>query len=170
MTPPGRNLLGPDERVHRRRWVMPVSIMAASLLALFPVVATVPLLPPFGLMMLIGWRFCRPGKLPAWHALPLGLFDDLISGQPVGSAVVLWTLCLLAVDVLDTRLMWRNFWQDWLVGGGIVAVCLVAGRLVAAPLTAHVDTALTVQIVASIVVLPVALRLAAWLDARQVAA
>ena len=50
--------------------------------------------------------------------LPLGLFDDLVSGQPLGSAMLLWTLCFLAIDVLEQRLVWRDFWQDWLIAVG----------------------------------------------------
>ncbi|MDG5487383.1 rod shape-determining protein MreD [Sphingomonas sp. BGYR3] len=170
MTPSGRSLLGADERVHSRRWLMPAAVMVGSLLSLLPLVATAPLLPPFGLMLLIGWRFLMPGKVPAWFALPLGLFDDLVSGQPVGSAVVLWTLCLLGIDVLDTRLMWRSFWQDWLVASGAVAFCLIGGRIFAAPLSSHVDTALMIQIAASVVLLPVVFRIAAWLDLKRVVA
>lgn len=85
-------LLGPDddraERVLTRKAV--ASILAGSLVTLLPVVATVPFLPPFGLLMFLGWRLLRPGALPVWAAAPLGLFDDLVSGQPLGSAVLLW--------------------------------------------------------------------------------
>ena len=154
-------LLGPDdgraERVLTRKAV--ASILAGSLVTLLPVVATVPFLPPFGLLMFLGWRLLRPGALPVWAAAPLGLFDDLVSGQPLGSAVLLWQLCSLMLDLVDTRLVTRDFWQDWLLAGGSIALCLVAGRAFATRLSAQVDTVLLFQIVVSIALFPAATRL-----------
>ena len=142
----------------------PVSVVLASLLTLLPFVATVPLLPPFGLLVLMGWRLRRPDVLRVWAPALLGLFDDLISGQPVGSAMFFWTLCFLATDVIDTRLVWRDFWQDWLIATGAVAFFLIGSRLVAAPLGAHVDTAVLIQILMSAALYPLVARLCAKLD------
>ena len=71
----------------RARWLAPLSIALASLLTLVPVVATVPFLPPFGLMMLLGWRLVRGDAMKVWMPVPLGFFDDMLSGQPLGSAM-----------------------------------------------------------------------------------
>ena len=66
--------------------------------------------------------------------------------------------------MLDTRLVWRDFWQDWLIASGAIAFVLIGGRLVAAPFTAHVDMALLIQILISAALFPVVARFCAWLD------
>lgn len=153
-----------DESGWKRRIVPPASVMLASLLPLLPIVATVPVLPPLGLMVLIAWRLRRGDALPIWAAAPLGLFDDLASGQPVGSAMCIWALVLLAVDIIDQRLVWRSFRHDWTIAAGGIAGWLIAGRLVATPFGAHVDTVLLIQILLSVLLYPLAARLVARLD------
>lgn len=146
-----------------RHWRPAVAmVLAGSLVTIAPVIATVPFLPPFGLIALLAWRLFRAGALPAWAAAPLGLFDDLLSGQPLGSAMLLWSLCLLALDVLDTRLVQRDFWQDWLIATGAVALCLALGRVFAGMLAAPVDAALLVQTALSGLTFPAVTRLCAW--------
>lgn len=156
--------LGRSERRPRAVWLAPLSVVLGSMMTLLPFVATVPFLPPFGLMMLLGWRLGRTDSMRVWASVPLGFFDDMISGQPLGSAMFLWTLCVLVIEVFDTRLVWRDFWQDWLIASGSIAFCLIAGRLVAAPIYAHVDTALLFQIVISAALFPVIARFCTWLD------
>ncbi|MDJ0277917.1 rod shape-determining protein MreD [Sphingomonas sp. 2R-10] len=162
-------LLGPDddraERVLTRKVVL--SILAGSLMTLIPVIATVPFLPPCGLLMFLAWRLLRPGTLPVWAAAPLGLFDDLVSGQPLGSAMLLWQVCSLMLDLVDTRLFARDFWQDWLLAGGAVALCLFAGRVFATGLSAHVDTVLLFQTFVSVALFPAATRLCTALAGRE---
>jgi len=162
-------LLGPDDDREERALTRKVvgSILAGSLVTLLPVVATVPFLPPFGLLMFLAWRLLRPGALPVWAAAPLGLFDDLVSGQPLGSAVLLWQLCSLMLDLVDTRLFARNFWQDWLLAGGAIAVCLFTGRAFATSLSAHVDTVLLFQTIVSVALFPAATRLCTALAGRE---
>ncbi|TKD50146.1 rod shape-determining protein MreD [Sphingomonas baiyangensis] len=150
----------------RAKRLAPLMVMAGSLVTLLPGVATVPWLPPFGLMLLIAWRLLRTDLLRIWAAAPLGLFDDLVSGQPIGSATMLWTMCILAIDMLDTRLVWRDFWQDWLLATGAIGFCLIAGRLVASPLSAHVDTALVLQIALSASAYPLIARMCAAIDLK----
>ncbi|MBO9623313.1 MAG: rod shape-determining protein MreD [Sphingomonas sp.] len=156
--------LGQSERRPRAVWLAPLSVMLGSLMTLLPLIAVVPYLPPFGLMMLLGWRMTRGDSMRVWAPVPLGLFDDLVSGQPLGSAMVLWTVCVLMMDVLDTRLVWRDFWQDWLIASGGIGFCLIAGRLLAVPFGAHVDTALLLQAVISCALFPLVYRFCAWLD------
>lgn len=106
--------LAGEQRPPARLWLVPAfSIVAGSLLAMGPYVAAVPLLPPFGLLMMIGWRMLRPELWGAWMALPLGLIDDLIGGAPLGSAMTVWTIILLGFDIVDHRVLWRDFATDW---------------------------------------------------------
>jgi len=150
-----------------RKMVPAASIMLGSLITIWPFIASIPFLPPMGLLMLLGWRMARPGVLAIWAPLPLGFFDDLLSGQPLGSAILLWQVCFIVIDLIDQRLVFRDSWQDWLIAGGSLAFCLIASRLVAAPLGAHVDTPLVLQILVSILLFPLAARIAIWLDRRR---
>ncbi len=149
-------------------WAIPVaSIIAGSLITILPLIATFPVLPPLGLMTLLAWRLLRPDTVRIWTPLPLGLFDDLVSGQPLGSAILLWTVSLLVVDLLDQRLMSRDFWQDWVLASGAIGFCLIIGRLIATPLEAHVDTLLLFQVIASVLLYPFVARLVGWLDTKR---
>ncbi|WNO52436.1 rod shape-determining protein MreD [Stakelama saccharophila] len=167
MRPPSRLPLGTAAAPSRSGWKAPVSILAGSAMTLLPVVATIPILPPFGLMMLMAWRLLRPDVFRPWAPLLFGLFDDLLSGQPLGSAMLLWTICFVAVDVVDSRLVWRDFWQNWLIAAAAIAFCLSVGRLIATPFGAHVDTVLLLQILVSIALFPLTFLLCARLDGRE---
>lgn len=144
-----------------------VSVVLASLVTTWPFIASFPFLPPLGLMMLLAWRLSRADVFAIWAPLPLGFFDDLVSGQPLGNAMLLWTLCFFMIDLIDQRLVFRDFWQDWLIATGSIGFCLIFGRLIAAPLGAHVDTVLLLQIVISAMLFPLVARLCAWLDRKR---
>jgi rod shape-determining protein MreD len=150
----------------KARAVPIVSTMFGSLLpGLVPVIAQAPVLPPFGLMTLLAWRLLRPGFWAAWAPLPLGFFDDLVSGQPVGSAMFNWTVAFLAIEASERAVLWRDYVQDWLVAAAAIAGCLFAGYLFAlfaggaAPIFAIVP-----QILASMLLFPAIARLCARLD------
>lgn len=143
------------------------TVMAGSLVAALPWGATLPLLPPVGLLILLAWRLLAPLALRIWAPAVLGLFDDLVSGQPVGSAMLLWTLAYFLTDALEARSAMRDFWQSWAIAAVAIALCLAGGRLVATPLGAHVDSMLVVQIVVSALLFPAAARLVAWVDSRR---
>jgi rod shape-determining protein MreD len=101
-----------------------VTVMLGSLSPTWPIIASAPLLPPLGFLVLIAWRQLRPGLMPVWAGLPLGLFDDLYSGQPLGSAVLLWSITLIVLEVIELRFPWRNFLLDWAVAAGLLAIYL----------------------------------------------
>lgn len=164
MRPPRPSKFGEPITPRRRTVIAALTVMAASLVTLVPIVTTIPVLPPFGLLVLLGWRLRSPDVLPVWAAAPLGLFDDLFSGQPLGSAMSLWTLSLIAIDLIDSRLVWRDFWHDWLVASGAIAAYLVGSRLAGTPIGAHVDTVLLLQIVTATALYPLAAILCARID------
>ena len=143
------------------------SVMLGSLLTIIPLIAANPILPPLGLMLLLGWRLLRPELFPIWAAAPFGLFDDGVSGQPMGSAVLLWTVSFFAIELFDTRLVWRDYWQDWLIASLAIGFCLIGGRMIASPIAAHVDTMLIVQILLSALLFPLVARMVAWLDRKR---
>jgi rod shape-determining protein MreD len=150
------------------QWLIPVaSVLVGSLFTTIPFIATFPVLPPFGLMALLGWRLLRPDALRVWAPIPFGFFDDLVSGQPIGSAVMLWSMAFLAIDMLDQRLVSRDFWQDWVLAAGAIAFSLIGGRLIATGLEAHVDTLLLFQVIVAVLLYPFVARLVAWLDRKR---
>jgi rod shape-determining protein MreD len=142
-----------------------LSILIASLLPLFFIATALPLVPPTGYLMLIAWRLVRPGLLPVWAGFPLGLFDDLFSGQPLGSGMFLWSLTMIAIEILDRRIPWRSFAQDW-----IAATLALLGYLLAAFLLSGAEpgtpglVALGPQAFLSILLFPAAARLVSSLD------
>lgn len=150
----------------KARAVPIVSTMLGSLLPLMvPVVAESSILPPFGLLTILAWRLLRPGFWAVWAPLPLGFFDDLASGQPVGSAMLSWTVAFLAIEASERTLIWRDYVQDWLIAAAAIAGCIVAAYLFAlfaggrAPMLSIMP-----QIAAAILVFPVVARLCARLD------
>lgn len=106
-------------------------VVLGSLSPLWPVIASAPLLPPFGFLLLVAWQHLRPGIFPVWAGLPLGLIDDLYSGQPFGSAVLLWSLTLIGLDLIERRIPWRDVLHNWMVAAAIIAGYLVLALLLA---------------------------------------
>lgn len=108
-----------------------ITVMLGSLSPLLPLIASAPVLPPFGFLILLAWRQLRPGLIPVWAGLPLGFVDDLFSGQPLGSATLLWSLALIAFDAVEARFPWRNVVINWLEAAALIAVYLVLSLLCA---------------------------------------
>jgi rod shape-determining protein MreD len=141
------------------------SILVGSLTPWLPIIAAAPVLPPFGFLLMLAWRLLRPGLLPPWAGLPLGLFDDLYSGQPMGSGVLLFSLALIIVELVEIRFPWRNFWLDWLTASGIlVPYIVVAALLSGAQATLVQLAAIAPQILLSVVLFPIIARMVAMLD------
>lgn len=142
-----------------------MSILLGSLLPLFFIATALPLLPPTGYVMFIAWRLVRPGLMPVWAGFPLGLFDDLFSGQPLGSAMFLWSLTMIAVELLDRRIPWRSFLQDWFAAAfAILAYLLGAFFLSGAEPGTPGLVALGPQALLSVLLFPAAARFVSALD------
>jgi rod shape-determining protein MreD len=152
----------------RRRHFYPIaSVMLLSALPMMlPIVASSAMLPPLGLIMFLAWRLLHPTLWPVWIGLPMGLWDDLLSGHPIGTAAGLWTIAMLVIDYFDQRTYWRGYWQDW----AIAAVAIIAIQLSAAAIV-HPDAAMTIlgrqiafSILAAVLSFPIFTRVAAALD------
>ena len=141
------------------------SVMLLSLVPFAPQFVSAPIMPPLAFMALLAWRMLRPGMLPVWAGAPLGAFDDLYSGQPFGSAVLLWSCAMLMMELVDIRLRWRGFVQDWALAAALIAAYLVLATLVsnlaggAAPLRTIVP-----QVALAVIAHPLVTSLVAALD------
>jgi rod shape-determining protein MreD len=96
-------------------FVPAASVVVASLLSALPIVSTSGWYPEFGYLVLLSWRLLRSDPWPAWWAAPLGLVNDLFTGQPIGFSVALWSATMLALDLIDRRTMWRDYWIEWIL-------------------------------------------------------
>ncbi len=145
------------------------SVIVASAITTLPIISAAPMMPPFGFMMLIAWRMMRSTIWPVWIGIPLGLFDDIVSGQPVGSACALWTLVMLAMDALDRRVVWRDYWIDWIISAVALLFVLVGGAVLAHAGSAGDIARLTMpQWVWSLLLMPMAMLVAGRLDSWRI--
>lgn len=155
-----------------RRWraqATPIAAtVAGSALGMLPVIANAPVLPPFGLLTALAWRLLRPEMWRAWVALPLGLADDLLTGQPLGIGMASWTLMFLAIDRIDSVLPWRGYWLDWTIAAVGLAFGLVAG-LLAVGIGPDGVASILPQIAITVACFPAVERLAALLDRWRLA-
>lgn len=142
-----------------------LTILAGSLLPSLLIADLMPLAPPLGFLMLLGWRIMRPGLLPVWIGAPLGAFDDLVSGQPFGSAVLMWSLAMIALELIEARFPWRGFWQDWFTAAFAATLYLVAAMTASgAPLSQPLLVAAVPQFLSAILIYPFLAHLIAGLD------
>ena len=102
------------------QFVPAASVVALSALSLLPVVAAQGVWPDFGFLMLLAWRLQRADAWPAWWAAPLGFINDLLTGTPIGLSVTLWTAIMLAMDLVDRRTQWRDYWVEWALAGVLI--------------------------------------------------
>ncbi len=176
----GKKLLGTgrdyESRIERyqspRRMVLApiISVMAGSMVTALPVFTNGPLLPPLGFMIFLGWRLMRPGIWPTWVGLPFGLFDDLFSGQPFGSAALLWSLTMLAIEIVDSRAIWRDYLQDWLIGALAIMFAMLGGLFIQGLVHRAPEASVIVpQIILSVMTFPLVIRLCARLDRWRLA-
>jgi rod shape-determining protein MreD len=146
------------------------SIVLCSMVTTLPLLMTQPLLPPLGLMMMLSWRMMRPGLLPTWAGLPFGLADDIFSGQPFGSAGLIWSLSMLAIEVIDTRAIWRDHVQNWLIASILIGAALLGGLEINGLAHARPDAVVLLpQIILSILLYPLVVRICSQLDRWRLA-
>ena len=154
----------------RRRFVPVASTIFAILLALLPIVMTAPLLPDLGFLVLLTWRLLRPEIWTAQTALMLGLVSDLVAGHPIGQSMALWTMTFLALDLLDSRLGFRDYLMDWLIAAGAIIFHTAGVWYIALLMGSDVRFGIMIpQIGLSVLAYPVAARLVLALDRWRLA-
>lgn len=154
----------------RNRFVPLISTIVAILLVLLPFVAQAPLVPDLGFLFLITWRLLRPEIWTANTALALGLVNDLVAGNPLGQSMLLWTATFLALDLIDSRLGFRDFWMDWLIAAGAIAFQTIGAWYISLLMGSDVMVTLVVpQLVVGILAYPPAARIVLALDRWRLA-
>lgn len=168
-----RAALFPSRRIGREpspfaALVPAATVVAASLLAALPIIATSGWFPDFGYLVFIGWRLLRADPWPAWWAAPLGLVNDLFTGYPIGFSIALWSATMLALDLIDRRTMWRDYWIEWMLAAVLIAIDEWLQWRIAKAVGADVPFAMMVPpIVISICVFPLCAWLVSRVDARR---
>jgi len=140
-----------------------ISVMAACLLTALPIVSTSGWYPDFGFLMLIAWRLLRADAWPAWWAAPLGFFNDLMTGHPIGFSVALWTATMLVLDLIDRRTMWRGYWLEWALAASLLLANETAEWRVAQIMGASLPFA---SVVPPLVISALSFPVFAWMAAR----
>lgn len=141
------------------------SVVLASLMAALPLIPHQNWFPDFGFLMFLGWRLLRSDPWPSWWAAPLGLINDVFTGYPIGYSVALWSATMIALDLIDRRTLWRDYWVEWMLAAIFIAIdeflqWRVAHAIHAAPGFASVWPAIAISILA----FPVAAFLVGRLD------
>lgn len=140
-------------------------MLASALPAMLPMIATYPILPPLGLLLFIAWRRLRSDLWPAWIGLPLGLWDDLFSGQPLGSAMAIWTIIVLVFEGVEYRTLWQDQWIDWLLAALAIAFAIFGGVFLLSWTGPAIDYSVVLpQLGWSVMLYPLIARLVARLD------
>lgn len=139
------------------------TVVAASLLATLPIVSSTGWWPDFGFLALIGWRLLRADPFPAWWAAPLGLFNDLVTGGPIGLSVALWTATMIVLDLIDRRTMWRDYWMEWILAALLLLINETVEWRVAATMGAPLPY---MRILPPLLISIFAFPIAAWLIGR----
>jgi rod shape-determining protein MreD len=154
----------------RRQAVPVLSTLAATLLDALPIITQTPLIPDFAFLVLLAWRLLRPEMWLAQIALPLGLFNDLISGHPIGQSMALWTTIFLLFDLVDSRVGWRDYWMDWLFASFAILLHSLGGWYVAYLMGSRTDFLILLpQYGLSVFAYPLVARLVVALDRWRLA-
>ena len=103
-------------------FVPAATVAGASLLSALPIVSASGWYPDLAFLVLISWRLLRADPWPAWWAAPLGLINDMFTGEPIGFSIALWSATMLVLDLIDRRTMWRDYWIEWVFAAVLIAI------------------------------------------------
>lgn len=155
---------------YRREYTPIISTLAACLLQLLPIIVSSPLIPDLGFLVLISWRLMRPEMWSPVIALPLGLFNDLVAGHPLGQSMAVWTSLFIIFDIIDSRVLFRDYWMDWLIAAAAISVYIFAGWYIGTLMgNAAGFTVMLPQLAASILAYPIVARVILFLDRWRLA-
>ncbi len=83
----------------------------------------------------------------------------------MGSAMLLWTIILIAYEIIDRRMIWRDFGQEWGLSSVVIAAALFGGLLISVLTGGGFQPHLLLpQLLVSVLVFPILTRLCGILD------
>ncbi len=143
-------------------WARALSPFAITVLLILASVALVrspevaPVMPFLALAAVFYWTVFRPDLLPAWAIFALGLFQDLITGIPLGAGVLALLVVYLTVTAQRRFFSAASFFMLWVSFILIAAIATLAMWLAASALLGQiVDPApALLQLLATIAVYP----------------
>jgi rod shape-determining protein MreD len=115
------------DRALKRALPLAVALLAVLLSVVpLPVPEYAVLAPAFALMSVFYWTVHRPDLFPAWGAFAVGLFDDVLSGAPLGLGA--FVLLLVHYTIVTQHKVFRGkaFWLVW----AAFAIVALAAQLV----------------------------------------
>jgi rod shape-determining protein MreD len=121
-------------------WMRQSAPMALSLFVVL--VSVVPLripeyarvAPDFGLMAVFFWTVHRPDLLRPWGAFVIGLFDDILTGAPLGLGALIFVLAHGALIAQHKVFRGKPFGLIWLSFGMIAMGAAIATYVAAVAL------------------------------------
>ena len=94
----------------------------------------------------------------------MGFANDLLTGtQTIGLSVALWSATMLALDLIDRRTMWRDYWIEWALAAVLIAIDELLQWRVAAMEDAKLPI---VQMAPAVVISICVFPLSAWIVSR----
>ncbi|MCX7267349.1 MAG: rod shape-determining protein MreD, partial [Sphingomonadales bacterium] len=79
-------------------------------------------------------------------------------------------LAMLALEIIDSRAIWRDYFQDWLIASLLITAVLLGGLWISGLAhTAPEPSLLIPQIILSILLYPLVVRICARLDSWRLA-
>jgi len=144
-------------------YVPAASVVAASLLSALPIVSSSGWYPDLGYLLLLSWRLLRSDPWPGWWAAPLGLVNDLFTASPIGFSIALWSATMLALELIDRRTMWRDYWIEWMLAAAFLFLHETLEREIAGAMGAPLPF---IGIVPPLLIALFSFPLAAWLVSR----
>ncbi|KAB8314738.1 rod shape-determining protein MreD [Tolypothrix campylonemoides VB511288] len=105
----------------RHHWVLPVSLLAALLLALLPLPAAVAPLRPYWLALALGyWVLEEPDRVGLGVAFAVGLVADLVVGGLLGEQALRLVVMTFILQRFRARLRFFPLSQQALAIGGLL--------------------------------------------------
>jgi len=143
-------------------------VLLASLLSMLPIVSLHGWWPDFAFLFLIAWRLQRPLAFGPWFPPLAGLWNDVLAGHPIGLSVFTFSLALLVADLIERRILSRDFVTEWLVASLMILAAEVIQWWVARAGGADLPiTVLAIPLLTSMLCYPLIARLVSYADAKR---
>lgn len=108
---------------HRRGWVILLSVVAAMMLAVWPLPEwAAPYRPAWVALVLVYWTMALPERIGVGWAWTAGLAVDVLTGSLLGEHALALTLTIYLTLQVSLQVRVHPMWQQTLVVGALLAV------------------------------------------------